>query len=121
MKSLALLPLFCQAIVAQSIAFVGNYGGTIATVQFNNETGALKLLHENNGSFPSPSWQEVSANKRFLYTIEETSLEDQSKGALTSYSIKPSGQLKKVSTALGMVAPVHLAISPDRKLIFTAN
>lgn len=121
MKSLAILPLFCQAILAQSIAFVGNYGGTIATVQFNNETGALKLLHENNGSFPAPSWQEVAANKRLLYTIEETSLKNQSRGALSSYFIKPDGQLMKVSTALGMVGPVHLAISPDSKTIFTAN
>ncbi|EEP81583.1 predicted protein [Uncinocarpus reesii 1704] len=103
------------------LAFVGTYGGSITTIQFNNETGALTQLFTNNGSAPSPSWQEISADEKFLYTVEETNQKEKEKGGITSYAIQPDGQLRKVSTALGMPLPVHLAISPNKTLIFTAN
>ncbi|QVM05687.1 hypothetical protein D8B26_000393 [Coccidioides posadasii str. Silveira] len=88
---------------------------------FNNETGELKQLFTNKDSAPSPSWQEISKAQKFLYTVEETTQKDKNKGAVTSYSIEDDGQLRKVSTSAGMVAPVHLAISPDQNLIVTAN
>ncbi|WEW57221.1 hypothetical protein PRK78_002683 [Emydomyces testavorans] len=121
MKSAIILSFFLQSTIAQRLAFVGTYGGSITTVQFDDKTGALKQLFTNKNSAPAPSWQEVSANQKFLYTIEETSSKNQSQGALTSYSIKADGQLNNVSTVLGMAGPVNLAISPDQTLIFTAN
>ncbi|EER29119.1 hypothetical protein CPC735_068010 [Coccidioides posadasii C735 delta SOWgp] len=121
MKPAILLPLFLQAVMAQQLAFVGSYGGSIVTLQFNNETGELKQLFTNKDSAPSPSWQEISKAQKFLYTVEETTQKDKNKGAVTSYSIEDDGQLRKVSTSAGMVAPVHLAISPDQNLIVTAN
>lgn len=113
--------LLTTSAVAQNVLFVGDYGGNINTVSFNNETGNIKQLSANKDSAPSPSWQEVSANKKFLYSIEETTKKNESMGALTSYSIAEDGSLKKVASAEGQASPVSLGINPDQNLILTAN
>jgi 6-phosphogluconolactonase (cycloisomerase 2 family) len=122
MKASTLLPLAlaCSTASADTL-FVGTYAGTIESLRFDPDTGALSRLSCTNASAPGPSWQELSANKKFLYTVEETSPIDASRGAVTSYSIGPDAKLTRVASALGMASPVSLALSPDQKLIFTAN
>ncbi|KAL1955649.1 hypothetical protein VTO42DRAFT_8194 [Malbranchea cinnamomea] len=124
-SSSMLLPLLASASAAAAAAdlfVVGSYGGTIDTFSFDTDTAAIAgPLSFTNDSFPAPSWQEISADKKFLYTIEERTKGDASKGAVTSYAVGKDGALTKVSTATGLSGPVSLAVSHDGKLIFTAN
>lgn len=124
MKSTSFVPCLvtmAAAAAAADIAFVGNHVGTIETLSFDTEKGVLSSVSSIDDAGPTPSWQELSEDKKFLYTVEEKADKDQSKGAVSSYSIGKDGKLHKKSSALGLSAPVSLAISPDQKLIFTAN
>ena len=127
MKTTSVLPLLVQSClltgsaVASNMFFAGTYGGSIDTVSFDVTTGAFEKGQSNNESAPAPSWQEISHNGKFLYTIEETTAADANKGALTTYSIGEDGKLTKVSSADGLVAPVSLGIHPDGDVVVTAN
>ncbi|KAK2875588.1 hypothetical protein FQN49_001593 [Arthroderma sp. PD_2] len=112
--------LLTTGVVSQSIAFVGTYSNAITSLSFNPESGDLKITG-NNSESNAPSWQEISKDGKFLYTIEETSTQNKSRGALTSFSISQDGKLKKLSSALGLASPVSLGISPDQSIIITAN
>ncbi|KAF3491400.1 carboxy-cis,cis-muconate cyclase [Arthroderma uncinatum] len=122
MKLLSLLQagLLTTGVVSQKVAFVGTYSNAITSLSFDTESGELKVAGNNSGS-NAPSWQEISKDGKLLYTIEETSAQNSSRGALTSYSISQDGKLKKLSSALGLASPVSLSISPDQSIIITAN
>lgn len=127
MKTSSVLPLLMQtclltsSVAASNMFFAGTYGGSIVTVDFDETTGALTEGASNSDSAPAPSWQEVTRDGKFLYSIEETTAADANKGGLTSYSISDDGTLTKVATDSGLVAPVSLGIHPEGKVIVTAN
>ena len=121
MKPSTLLPLLTTLASATDLLFVGNYGGTIDTLSFDDRDLSIQSLSSTNDSHPGPSWQELSPNGKFLYTVEETANGDASKGAVSSYAIGEDGSLKKVGTAKGLPSPVSLGVSHDGKFIFTAN
>lgn len=121
MKASTLLPLLTSLASATDMLFIGNYAGTIDTVSFDTCDFSFKSLASTNESHPAPSWQELSPNGKFLYTVEETAFGDASKGAVSSYEIGQDGTLKKVGTAKGLASPVSLGISQDGKFILTAN
>lgn len=101
--------------------FIGTYGGALISADFS-ESGTISAISTNGQSAPAPSWQETSANGKFLYTVEEAPGGDWGKGAVTSYSIGATGELTKVQTEAGLGGPVSLTISPlDQSLIFTAS
>jgi DNA-binding beta-propeller fold protein YncE len=112
------LALMASPAVA-AVFFVGTYSGTIASVDLNEYTGALKLLSSVDA--PASSWQGLSPTTNILYSIEENIPTDSKKGGVTSYSICSNGTLIKISTATGLVGPVSLGISQDGTTIFTAN
>lgn len=125
MKPSALLPLLATAAAAAATDtfFVGSYGGSVDTLAFDIDAVSIKSLSSASNS-PQASWQELSADKKFLYSVEETAEDDGSgvqKGAVTSYAVADDGSLTKVDSALGPWAPVSIGISPDGKLLFTAN
>lgn len=127
MKTSSVLPLLMQTALltssaaASSMFFAGTYGGGIVSVEFDETTGAMTEVTSNTDSAPAPSWQEVTKDGKFLYSIEETTAADENKGGLTSYSIGDDGELTKVASDSGLVAPVSLGIHPEGKVIVTAN
>lgn len=125
MKPVAILPLLTALASASDLLFIGNYGGTIDTASFDPSDLSIKPVSSTNDSHPGPSWQELSPDGKFLYTVEETANGDgvgpDAKGAVSSYEIGKDGSLKKVGTAKGLASPVSLGVSPDGTFIFTAN
>ncbi|KAA8894552.1 Lactonase, 7-bladed beta-propeller-domain-containing protein [Sphaerosporella brunnea] len=122
MRLLPLLLPFLATAVSATRFFIGAYSGQILSANLDDTTGAITLLSSTPASSPSPSWQELSpVDPQLLFTVEERAHSDDSKGAVSAYLIGSDGALTKLSTALGLLGPVSLGVSPDGKTIFTAN
>jgi len=109
--------------LADPTAYAHGSGEGIYLVNVDDATGALsglKLVARDR----SPAWFELSADNRFLYTVNETdSYGPDKSGSVTAYAIdKASGALRKLNSVSSAGAiPCYVSIHPSGKFALVAN
>jgi 6-phosphogluconolactonase len=109
--------------LADPSAYAHGSGEGIYLVNIDDATGALsglKLVAKDR----SPAWFELSADKRFLYAVNEIdSYGPDKSGSVTAYAIdKASGALRKLNTvSSGSAIPCYISIHPSGKFALVAN
>jgi len=109
--------------LAEPHAYDNGNGEGIYLVNIDDVTGApsgLKLVAKDR----SPSHLQLSADKRFLYTVNEISIYGPNKsGSVTAYAVDAkSGALKKLNTVdSGGAIPCYISIHPSGKFALIAN
>ncbi len=100
-------------------AYIGTYtsGNSkgIYTFEMNTKTGELDLI-DTSSQIDNPTYEVISSNKKFLYSVAETETFDHKKsGAVASYSIdQASGKLTFFNAQLsGGRAPCHISTNGD--------
>jgi len=109
--------------LADPSVYAHGSGEGIYLANIDDVTGALsglKLVAKDR----SPAWFELSADKRFLYAINETDSYGPGKsGSVTAYAVdKASGALRKLNTvSSGGAVPCYVSIHPSGKFALVAN
>ena len=104
--------------------FVGTYTDNgsegIYSYSFNANTG--ELTHRKLAApMGNPSFVKISANKKYLYAVEETNAYDGSSGAVVAFGIL-GDSLKKINEGKTLGAhPCHIGITTDGKFLATSN
>jgi 6-phosphogluconolactonase len=130
--ALALATLFLSAITPSKIfgavkhldqtkyiLYVGSYGKGVTAYRFDAATGQLQSLGMV-GEVANPSFLAADKEFRFLYAVSEL---EGSTGGVAAFSIdRSSGSLHALNTlSSGGVAPCHLAVDRDSKMLIVAN
>ena len=109
--------------LAEPHAYDNGNGEGIYLVNIDDVTGAmsgLKLVARDR----SPSHLQLSADNKFLYTVNEISTYGPKKsGSVTAYAVDArSGALKKLNTVdSGGIIPCYISIHPGGKFALVAN
>jgi len=109
--------------LADPSVYAHGSGEGIYLVNVDDATGALsglKLVARDR----SPAWFELSADNRFLYTVNEIDGYGPDKsGSVTAYAVdKASGALRKLNTVSSSGAiPCYISLHPSGKFAFVAN
>jgi 6-phosphogluconolactonase (cycloisomerase 2 family) len=109
--------------LADPTAYANGSGEGIYLVNVDDATGALsglKLVAKDI----SPAWFVLSADRKFLYTVNEIdSHGPQKSGAVTAYAVDvKSGALRKLNTVdSGGAMPCFISIHPSGKFALVAN
>ena len=104
-------------------AYANGKGEGIYLVNIDDATGALsglKLVAKDK----SPAWFTLSADHKFLYTVNEIDSYGPGKsGSVTAYAVDTkSGALKKLNTVdSGGAGPCFISIHSSRKFALVAN
>ena len=109
--------------LADPKAYAHGSGEGIYLVNVDDATGALsglKLVAKDR----SPAWFELSADNRFLYTVNEIdSYGPDKSGSVTAYAVDTkSGALRKLnSVSSGSAIPCYISLHPSGKFALVAN
>jgi 6-phosphogluconolactonase len=109
--------------LADPKAYAHGSGEGIYLVNVDDATGALsglKLVAKDR----SPAWFELSADNRFLYTVNEIDSYGPNKsGSVTAYAVDTkSGALRKLnSVSSGSAIPCYISLHPSGKFALVAN
>jgi 6-phosphogluconolactonase (cycloisomerase 2 family) len=109
--------------LADPSVYAHGSGEGIYLANVDDATGAvssLKLVARDR----SPAWFELSADKRFLYTVNEIDSFDAAKnGSVTAYAVDAkSGGLRKLNTVSSSGAiPCYISIHPAGRFALVAN
>ena len=104
-------------------AYANGNGEGIYLVNIDDVTGApsgLKLVAKDR----SPAWFVLSADHRFLYTVNEINIYGPGKsGSVTAYAVDAkSGALRKLNTVdSGGAMPCYISVHPSGKFALVAN
>jgi 6-phosphogluconolactonase (cycloisomerase 2 family) len=71
----------------------------------------------------SPSWLTLSADRKFLYAVNEIeSFGPNKSGSVTAYAVGADGGLKKLNTVdSGGSIPCYISFDPSKKFVLVAN
>jgi len=114
------------AVAKKHIVYVGTYtkgvGDGIFVYSFNDQSGRLTNL-KRPAVITNPSYLTISADKKYLYAVEELSNLDSSKsGGVSAFRIEKDMKLSLINHVLTHGAdPCHLTISPDGKKMVVSN
>jgi len=109
--------------LADPHAYANGKGEGIYLVNVDDATGALsdlKLVAKDR----SPAWLVLSADHKFLYTVNEVDSYGRGKsGSVTAYSVDvKSGALKKLNTVdTGGAGPCFISVHASGKFVLVAN
>jgi 6-phosphogluconolactonase len=109
--------------LADPRAYANGRGEGIYLVNIDDVTGApsgLKLVAKDR----SPAWLVLSADHKFLYTINEINIHGPNKsGSVTAYAVDAaSGALRKLNTVdSGGAMPCYISVHPSGKFALVAN
>ena len=109
--------------LADPRAYAHGSGEGIYLVNINDATGemsGLKLVAKDR----SPAWFVLSADNKFLYTVNEIDSYGPNKsGSVTAYAVDAkSGALKKLNTVdSGGSIPCYISLHPSGKFALVAN
>ena len=126
---LCLLGIFLlekPAIAKDHLLYVGTYSKGMAdgifVYSFNDHSGKLVDLKIPAAS-NNPSFITISANKKYLYAVNELdNLDTVPSGGVSSFKIEKKGQLTLVNQVLTHGAnPCHVCLSPDEKKLVASN
>lgn len=123
---LGVLLMAQNAEAKKHILYVGTYTKGITdgifVYSFNDQTGRL-----NNLKIPAiannPSFLVVSADKKFLYAVDESdNLDSNKSGGLSAFRIENNHKLTLLNHVLTYGAnPCHVCLSPDGKRLVASN
>jgi 6-phosphogluconolactonase len=101
------------------ILYVGSYGKSVMAYRFDAATGQLQTIGMT-GEVVNPSFLAADKDFRYLYAVSEV---EGGTGAVAAFSIdRSSGSLHALNTQpSGGVAPCHLAVDKDSKMLIVAN
>jgi 6-phosphogluconolactonase (cycloisomerase 2 family) len=109
--------------LADPSVYAHGSGKGIYLANIDDVTGAvsgLKLVAKDR----SPAWFELSADNRFLYTVNEIdSYGPDKSGSVTAYAVdKASGALRKLNTvSSGGAVPCYISLHPSGQFALVAN
>lgn len=108
--------------LADPTAYANGSGEGIYLVNVDDATGALSGL-ELVAKDVSPAWLVLSADHRFLYTVNEIDSHGNKSGSVTAYAVDvKSGALRKLNTVdSGGAMPCFVSIHPSGKFALVAN
>jgi 6-phosphogluconolactonase len=101
----------------------GNRAEGISLADVDSETGAISNVRLVAKTM-SPSWLALSADRRFLYAVNEIAICGESKdsGSVSAYAIGPDGGLTLLNVVdSGGAWPCYIAIDPSGKFALVAN
>ena len=114
------------ALAKKHILYVGTYTkgmpDGIFVYSFNDHSGKLvdlKIPAVSN----NPSFLTISANKNYLYAVNELdNLDENKSGGVSSFRIEKNGRLNLLNQVLTHGAnPCHVCLSPDGKKLVASN
>ncbi|MBI6121242.1 lactonase family protein [Salegentibacter maritimus] len=109
-----LLTFFIGSYTEYLIPEFGGIGKGIYTVQLNNTTGELKLLHTKKTR--NPSYLSLSQNKRYLYSCTE--LDEKKSPRIEAYKIEQNFSLQILNTqSIQGGYPCHINVNNSNILI----
>jgi len=126
---LCLLGIFLlemPAVAKEHFLYVGTYNkgnaDGIFVYSFNDHSGKLINL-KISAVCNNPSFLTISANKFFLYAVNELdTLGADHSGGVSSFSIEKNGKLTLINQVLTHGAnPCHVSLSPDNKKLVASN
>ena len=130
--ALALATLFLSAITPSKtfgavkhldqtkyIVYIGSYGKGVMAYRFDAGSGQLQAIGLV-GEVANPSFLAADKDFRYLYAVSE--LEGKN-GGIAAFSIdRSSGSLRSLNAVSSAgVAPCHLAVDKDSKMVIVAN
>src|SRR3954447_2755136 len=95
--------------------YTSSGGRGIGTGRIDPATGRPEIDGWNESS-AEPSWVDVAADGRTLYTVGELTAD----GQVSALRVAPDGGLTLLNTVPTGAKPAHLAIHPDGRFLFTA-
>ncbi len=109
------------------IAYVGTYSQNgskgIYRLEFNSETGSLKLL-EGTNAIENSSFLAIHPNRKYLYAVSEVAkYKGKDTGSVVAYRIEgDQGELVELNQlATGGAVPCHLSIDSTGHCLVIAN
>ncbi|GAA6054149.1 hypothetical protein JCM3770_003220 [Rhodotorula araucariae] len=93
------------------------YGNEIVSISFDPSTASLSSLGTTSVA-DAPTWVARHPNSSVVYTGAEF---HEPNGVLHAFALGAEGALTSLGTAESGAGPVHLAISKDRRHLYTAN
>jgi 6-phosphogluconolactonase len=91
----------------------------IYVYRFYTESGRLAYLNRTTG-VDNPSYLCVSANGKFVYSVNETG--DDRKGSVSAFSFEPVvGTIQLINKQPSGAGPCYISVDKDQKHVFTAN
>jgi len=104
--------------------FVGTYTDTesegIYKLQFNPETGKISNA-QLAAKITSPSYLAISAQKDFLYAVQEINTFEDGAGALTTFSLQNDSLTELQTVSSKGAHPCHVALSPSGDKLAVSN
>jgi len=92
----------------------------ISVYRFNAETGRLVYLNSIEGIANPSSYICISRNGRFVYSVNENSLDEA--GGVSAFSFNPeSGMLKLINQQHTDPGPCYISVDDAQKHVFVAN
>ena len=108
--------------------FVGTYTDTkskgIYKLQFDSENGKIlttNLAAELAAEITSPSYLAISAEKDFLYAVQEVNFYDNASGAVTAFALENDSLIELQTVASGGAHPCHISLSPAGDKLAVSN
>jgi len=114
------------AVAKKHIVYVGTYTKGVAdgifVYSFNDQSGRLTNL-KKPAVINNPSYLTISADKKYLYAVEElANLDSSNGGGVSAFRIEDDLKLTLINHVLTHGAdPCHLTISPDGKKMVVSN
>src|ERR1035437_7591156 len=114
------------AVAKKHIVYVGTYTKGVADGIFvyslNAQSGRLTNL-KKPAVINNPSYLTISADKKYLYAVEElANLDSSNGGGVSSFRIEKDLKLSLINHRLTHGAdPCHVTISPDGKKMVVSN
>ena len=114
------------AFAKEHILYVGTYNKDLAdgifVYSFNDHTGKLVDLKIPAVS-KNPSFLTISANKKYLYAVNElNNLDIDQSGGVSSFNIDKNGKLSLINQVLTHGAnPCHVSLSPNGEKLVASN
>lgn len=120
------LLFFCFTVAAQKNPYmvVGTYTANdqssgVFVYSFDTKTGAIKAVDSVVSS--NPSFVAVSANKKYVYAVNENGDSTNNAGGVSAFSFK-NGKLKKINEqSSGGNYPCYITVSNNGKWLFAGN
>jgi 6-phosphogluconolactonase (cycloisomerase 2 family) len=126
--------LAAPAMAATQLAYSGTYttdpasptptghGEGIYLADVDSVTGAISHVRVAAKGL-SPSWITLSADKKFLYAVNEIASYGADKtGSVTAYAVGADGALKLLNTVTSSGSiPCYISIDPSKKFVLVAN
>ncbi|WP_345953561.1 lactonase family protein [Mucilaginibacter sp. PAMB04168] len=100
--------------------YTTNGSDGIYVYRFYTESGRLAYLSRTERNVDNPSYLCVSANGRFIYSVNE--IGDDRKGSVSAFSFEPKvGKIELLNKQTTGAGPCYISVDKAQKHVFSAN